>query len=272
MKSMIKPPQRLYKYSAFTAQHLENLKNQIIYFSSPRGFNDPYDCSTVPTIRIPSDLEVTRVRDEYLSDTSITLEAREQLRGVTTEQMRQMILRSAETTVAEKIKEFSDTRGVSCFSQECNDLLMWAHYGGTYRGFCLEFDTAYFSNIQKVRYSKKMPAFDPIPLLNTIPDTDNFMSIFSSKSPSWKYEKEWRIFHAKVGTSYCYPDQALTGVYFGPEISTAALEIICLILQGQNATVKFWRGTRSKKEFKVDFEQFNYLSYLQAKKSGQLTV
>ncbi|WP_373988113.1 DUF2971 domain-containing protein [Duganella sp. BuS-21] len=267
MNAANKPPSSLYKYAAFTAQNLENLKNQAIYFNSPRNFNDPYDCSVTPTIQIPTDVDVDSIRARYLADPTTPISVREQLQRATTERLRQMFMNSAKDVAAAKIKEFSDTRGVSCFSESCDDLLMWAHYGGNYRGFCLEFDTSYFPNLQKVHYSTAMPSFDLVPILKHELEASDFMSMFSSKSLSWAYEREWRAFHAEVGTSYGYPPEVLTGVYFGPEISRAALEIICLILQGQNEGVIFWQGTRNANTFKVDFAQFDYLSYLQAKKA-----
>ncbi len=90
------------------------------------------------------------------------------------------------------------------------------------------------------------------------------------KPASWSYEKEWRVIHEKVGTVYHYEAEALTGIYFGPEISEEALEIICLILKGQNPGVKFWRSFRSKTDFKVEFEEVNYLSHLEAKDLGRI--
>jgi hypothetical protein len=268
MNSAAKPPNFLYKYSAFSALSLENLKNQIIYFGSPRSFNDPYDCSVTPAIRIPSDIEISRTRDRYLASPLITSAARDELHRATIEQMRQLFLRSAAQAATEKVNEFSEKRGVSCFSESRDDLLMWAHYGGTYRGYCLGFNTTYLPKIQQVKYSDNMPSFDPMPILNGELEINDFMSVFATKSRPWAYEKEWRIFHDKVGTSYSYDVKALTGIYFGPEISQAALEIICLILQGQNDTVKFFKGTRNASQFKIEFEPFHYLPYLQAKKSG----
>ncbi len=46
---------RLYKYDALTAQSLRNIKGQVLYFGSPRGFNDPYDCALTPHFRTLSD-------------------------------------------------------------------------------------------------------------------------------------------------------------------------------------------------------------------------
>ncbi|WUR16022.1 DUF2971 domain-containing protein [[Empedobacter] haloabium] len=262
------PPSRIYKYFSFTSQNLENLKNQAIYFSSPKNFNDPYDCSVSPTIDVPSDEDVEGVRKQYLMEIPPGSPAHKQMLCATTEHLRQIFVKSAADTVAAKIKDFSERRGVSCFSESCNDLLMWAHYGGNYKGFCLEFESAYFAKLHKVNYSSTMPTFDPIPILRGEMEANDFMSVFSSKSPSWAYEKEWRALHANVGTLYSYPPQVLTGVYFGPEITKAALEIICLILQGQNETVKFWRGVKSTSEFKVEFDQIDYQSHLNAKRAA----
>jgi len=97
---------------------------------------------------------------------------------------------------------------------------------------------------------------------------DGITELFCTKSSSWSYEKEWRIIHQVAGTLYTYDAQALTGIYFGPEISRHTLEIICLIIKGQNPNVKFWRGMRSPIEFKVEFEQTEYTSYIDAKTNG----
>jgi hypothetical protein len=70
------------------------------------------------------------------------------------------------------------------------------------------------------------------------------------------------MLHSEGNKFYHYPPEALTGVYFGPEISEAALEIICLIIQGQNKKTLFWKGTRNSKDFKVDFDQFYYTSII----------
>ncbi|MGF1711490.1 hypothetical protein L4C37_13075 [Vibrio kagoshimensis] len=68
-----------------------------------------------------------------------------------------------------------------------------------------------------------------------------------------------------------YPRESLTGVYFGPNITPDMIEIICLILQGQNPTVRFWRGKRSEVSFKVEFEEFFYTSSPKAEELGLRT-
>lgn len=59
-------PSRIFKYEAFTARSLQNLKEQIIYFGSPPNFNDPYDCSLSPGIKEIMDQDIERLRLHYI--------------------------------------------------------------------------------------------------------------------------------------------------------------------------------------------------------------
>lgn len=264
-------PPHLYKYESLSSRSLENLKGQVLYFGSPLQFSDPYDCAVFPNIRPPSNEEVEQIRRAYLEDPSTLSKARAEFLAASTDTLRQTLLRAGRSALEHAVGEFLQRRGVTCFSERHDDLLMWSHYGGRYKGFCLEFSTALppFDKIKKVTYRKDLPTVDLAPFLVA----DNYaqvLELFCTKSEAWAYEVEWRGIHAQAGTCYTYPTDSLTGVYFGPEISNESLEIICLILTGQNDVVKFWRGKRSTTEFKVEFEQFTYTSYLDAKRCGLL--
>lgn len=256
-------PKKLYKYEAFTEQSLQNLKAQVIYFGSPKNFNDPYDCALVPTIKSPSDSEVESLIPSYLNKPLPKNNASGFLKP-SADKLRDMLLRANERALKTS-QENIVLRGISCFSEVNNELLMWSHYGGKYKGFCLEFDTSHqpFEKAIKVKYSTEMPHIDPTTMLLK-DDFDSVMALYSTKSMSWSYEKEWRVFHEEAGMAYHYPTKCLTGIYFGPAISSEALEIICLVLQGQNPHVGFWKGRRSPTEFKVEFEEFTYTPNLRA--------
>ena len=99
-------------------------------------------------------------------------------------------------------------------------------------------------------------------------DFHQVMDLFCTKSADWSYEEEWRAFHKEAGTPFTYPLECLTGVYFGPEMNRASMEIIHLILGNQNETVKFWKGRRSPTEFKVLFEEQSYTTHLEAKQGS----
>lgn len=262
-------PPRLYKYEGFTALSLQNLKSQVLYFGSPLNFNDPYDCAITPNFATPADAEVEAIRAAYLRDETTPPLPRQQLTDFGTEQLREMFLRAGTTAINKAIADFLSTRGVACFSERNDDLLMWSHYGGRYQGFCLEFDTSAepLKKIQQVRYSPRQPRLSLHSMLLDR-DFDPVANLFCTKSEAWAYEREWRAIHAAAGTEYVYPANALTGVYFGPDIKPQPLEIVCLILQGQNKGVRFWRGHRSNTEFRVLFEEFTYTSFAEAKAQG----
>lgn len=268
----MKLPAKLYKYEPFSTQSLENLKAQGIYFGSPLGFNDPFDCATNPVVLKPSPQEAESVRQHYLSDETTPQEARLKFEMMPVNELQEMLHCIGAETISSNVERFARERGVSCFSEINDDLLMWGHYGGKYKGFCLEFSTNHnpFSKAHKVKYVDRVPKASVIPFLtgSTLEVANAAEDLYLFKSKSWKYEKEWRIVHKDVGTLYHYVAEALTGVYFGPEISDEALEIIALILQGQNPNVKLYRGKRSKSKFKVDFTEFGYLPYIEAKSRG----
>ena len=264
-------PLHVYKYEPFSARSLQNLKEQVIFFGSPMHFNDPYDCALEPSVKEPSDEEVERIRSSYLSRPDLEPKVRRSFETSSVPTLRIMLLRVGRKLLDTEISKFLSARGVSCFSEINNSLLMWSHYSGHFRGFCLEFrtDLDLFQKLRKVRYTTDMPEVEIAPMLCD----DNFeqvLDLYCTKALDWQYEQEWRGIHSQAGTAYTYPTDALTGIYMGPEMPFSAFEIIALILAGQNSHVQLWQGRRSKSEFSVEFEQVAYTSHLEAKRLGLL--
>jgi hypothetical protein len=263
-------PEIIYKYVPFSQYSLRNLKSQSIYFGSPLKFNDPYDCALPIVIKEPTDSEVLHLKELLMNRSDATPEIRSELNNKSTDQLREIITRTGKTQLSYLSDLFSKMRGVSCFSEINNSLLMWSHYGGGYKGFCMAFDTNFepFSNkLREVRYTNKMPKIDSVSALIQ-DDFEQWIDLYCVKSKSWEYEKEWRCFHEKEGTMFTYDSSALKAIYFGPDIDRHNLEIICLILAGQNPQVTLWKGKRSEKRFEVLFDQFSYISYSEAVKKG----
>jgi hypothetical protein len=264
-------PETIFKYEAFTAQSLQNLKAQSIYFGSPLGFNDPYDCALEPKIVEPTLEELEEFRVSYSQRPDVPVEYQNAFRKIDILELGKMVERSAIAVLNKHVVSFLKTKGVTCFSERNNDLLMWSHYGGRYKGFCLEFYTEFepFTKMRKVKYSDSMPKINAARALFH-DDFDDFLDMFCTKSSSWSHENEWRCIHDQVGTLFGYAPSTLKSIYFGPDIEMQSLEIICLILAGQNPNVKLWRGIRSQEKFEVLFEEFKYTSYLDAKSKGHL--
>ncbi len=251
---------------------MRNLKNQIIFFGSPKNFNDPYDCAIRAEVRSPKEQEIIQLRNFYLNQNDLPDQARSELSTMSNSQISSLIERRARSLAEIHAEDFLNTKGVSCFSEINSDLLMWSHYGGKYKGFCLEFSSEFepFNKLRKVNYLESMPMIDPVSAIMGN-DFDQFLNLYCTKSKSWSYEKEWRALHHVANTAFTYPTEALKGVYFGPEVDPADREMCCLILQGQNPNVLFWRGERNSAKFSVEFEKFTYTSNIVARKKGLIT-
>ena len=239
-----------------------NLKSEAIYFNSPGNFNDPYDCNMDVKVETPYIDELPYIRKflkeeaEYLKHDKDKIA---ELEAMSDSEITAMGYVLAKDFVEKKSSAVFDTKGVCCFSRSNDNLLMWSHYASSGKGFCLEFDstTEPFNKVQPVKYQKEPPVFD---YRRVFSDDMYFWieTLLCTKSIHWKYEKEFRIFHNEVNKVAHYPSRSLTGVYFGPEVDLAFAEMICLILQGQNQNVKFYRGTRSNDSYKVHFEAVSY--------------
>lgn len=271
MTQNLSPPSRLYQYKPFTAQSLQNLKDQVIYFGSPLKFNDPYDCALSPSIKEPTDAEIMKVRKHYLAKAELEEKVRREFESASNATLRNMLLRIGQNVIDQAISDFLSRRGVSCFSERVDNLLMWSHYGDHCKGFCLEFDTSVepFHKVRKVRYAQDMPIFDAVPMLCD-EEFDPVLNLYCTKAMDWAYEHEWRCIHNQAGTAFGYPAEALTGVYFGSDMPFTATEIIALVLAGQNEHVQLWQGSRSKSIFSMEFQPVTYTSHLEAKRKGLL--
>ena len=263
-------PTTIFKYESLSLQSLKNLKAQSVFFASPLKFNDPYDCAITAGVAEPTAGDVEAVRRAYLDRDDVPEAARTQLGSARPGELKDLLMRNMSHTIGVQRDKFLRTNGVCCFSEINNDLLMWAHYGGCYQGMCLEFKTQYepFNALRKVSYADRMPKID-IRRVSTERDARQFFeSLFCTKAHSWAYEREWRSFHAEANVLFTYPAEALKAVYFGPNIDRLALDIVCVILAGQNPDVELWVGRRSDREFKVEFEQKTYTPYIVAKRLG----
>lgn len=263
-------PEVIYKYEACSVQSLANLKNQVVYFGAPSNFNDPYDCALDPKIRLPEDEGLAELRKSLLNADDVPPHIREELEAIDNRRLKEILLDRSRQILQKHAADFLNRRGVACFSEVNDNLLMWSHYADRYRGFCLGFRTSFdpFSGIQRVQYSDKMPELDVVsPFIDN--DFSQLLSLFLTKSIDWSYEREWRCMHDRAGTEFCYESEALEGVYFGPEMKQEFIEIICLILQGQNSHVRFWKGERDRDKFKVNFKEFDYIRAIDASERPQ---
>lgn len=210
-------PRVLYKFRSVTVRDVECLLvDRQLYLSSPLTWNDPFDC--YPVIAAPAEDLIEREIEKRIGELD------PQLHEGFRQQMK-IEMRKAEwlEELREKIyREALGTMGVVTFSASRNHSLLWAHYANNYRGFAVGYRARAKGDRKPVpavavNYSWDRPRF------NVFGATE-WRKLLASKSPHWRYEKEWRFLrpseHGGVGTM-AVPKGAIVEVCLGSRMDGA---------------------------------------------------
>ncbi len=140
--------------------------------------------------------------------------------------------------------------GIYSLSKTFNDELLWAHYGDSHKGFCIEYDEVKlfdtFSNENLYTFPVKYSNIPPQIGLNDIINNDVLKivkKLSGTKSKSWKYENEVRIIRDKPGKQV-YNHKALTSIIFGVNMEHAKKDKI--ITKFSDRGINFYQMTTKK--------------------------
>ena len=170
-------PQKIYKYYQLgnnednDKRRIDNVKNNLIWSSISSEFNDPFEFQYM-----------------YLTEEDIVA------MGLPKESKK--IWDSIMETIQQHITTI-------CFTQNPNNLPMWAHYANEHKGFCVEYEIIDNSNFLPVLYVKNRLKTQGlfVQLINILFDNNNesvnavlkFIMLLSSfKDESWSSEREVR--------------------------------------------------------------------------------
>lgn len=244
---------RIFKY--LHPDRVDVLAGRAIRFSSPAVLNDPFELKPhLAALASPDHLEteLKRMLPEILREEMSKLPA-ELLSKLSPDALMDFVLRQFPDInknvqamakqlmpmLQEKMGQTFDGRiGILCLSEVADNLLMWAHYADSHRGFLIEFDekSPFFDrrispvddlrHLRKVTYSSQRPAL-------TLADVKDF-SPFMMKGLDWQYEAEWRMIMPLDAASriigeganavhlFEFPADALSSVVLGCRMSEAS--------------------------------------------------
>ncbi len=147
--------ENLFKFYDTNLNNVAALHENYFWLSKPSDFNDPFDCNV-------NLIEHENHKELFYDETK---------------------------------PNAIDGIGITCFTEEINELLLWAHYANNYRGFALEFNT---ETMRVNMNGKKKYSLNPALYFDefiSVKNTDKFAMeyLLTAKSERWKYEKEWRL-------------------------------------------------------------------------------
>ena len=244
-------PKRLHKYVSLRCpRHIERLHDTFLqnklFFGSAKQFNDPFDCRCRLSLG-STDSEKRKALSQLLRTTSPDLAgfAREEeierlIEGLTPE---------AKEEFVRAVQKGAYALGVLCLAERPDDLIMWAHYGDSHAGACLEFDTSHapFSEAINVRYEE---------LYLEVSCAENDMNrmgveMLFTKAASWHYEKEWRIVEDEQGP-HPFEPEALVGIICGHRVSHSVLGQVREWASDRGVGIKVARPNAERYELVID--------------------
>lgn len=270
--SIKKIPRKLYKYRSFGVNSLRILSEAEIFYANPKSFNDPLDCN--PTIRIDTD----RASLEQFCDKILTItkgkdqawKIIDQIRGSCVEygdyktnpKVEQYYMRCLGSEIKDIIEAEMAPRGVLSMAERWDCPLMWSHYADEHRGLCIEYDLTNHdcSHIQPVNYNRprsiKITDLIQWKLHQSEDAKQNiFDTYFFTKSPQWRYEKEWRDIHQSHGAK-SVPFQ-ISSVYFGLRCDSAVITSTIKLFARSTSPIAFYRLYPLEDSFRLKSEPIN---------------
>ena len=184
----------IYKYIN-SEDALKIISNKSIMLSNPKKFNDPFDCydGLIKYSKIPKS-KLGELKEKYgnvypkaIERINLALELNQ------TNDLTNVFKNFGLPNVLSKI-------GVTCFSKNPNQLLMWSHYANSHSGVCIGFDLIkLYESLENISPSKK--ALLKIDYKKTFEAKDYFLDDgtilhwLKTKSHHWAYEEEIRIIY-----------------------------------------------------------------------------
>lgn len=219
-------PKNLHRYRPADTDYFgDELKRSLsgeIFLSSAAVLNDPFDFRPAYN---PSTLkEVLKLMKEiYGRNPVISKERYQEISGVrlSGKEFRRKAAKMRPSVETAKF-EIEQSRKLlkclplearlACFSEDAQNIPMWAHYAGNHTGVCLSYSVnieklnPYDSLIPfKVSYQSERPELTTIDLMNftrnkkaketgMLSPNAVMDAMYLRKSKHWEYEREWRVF------------------------------------------------------------------------------
>lgn len=249
----------LFRFSAFS-QREEYLRHLFIdgklYHPLPCELNDPFEAK--PYFRWPDDPHKVKEMRDYL----VRVAKREGHSKKNAEKIIAQGFKNPESlkqAIAQSTnKTFRDNR-ICSFTGSKENLLFWAHYAGSHRGFCVEYD----ATVLPIKYAFKVNYSNIYPRARyPAPADKRMLEPLLTKSNDWKYEDEYRLIlnpsakmqPANDGKSLILSGQEIKNIYFGALSGPLNIEKLQRLLKKGPFKPNFWQAKLSQSEFRVEFE------------------
>lgn len=286
------PPKTLYRYRGFSANTLDSLCRDRLFFADPNTFNDPLECK--PSIECNSDIDELRKILATLIEKRVSSEVLFSLkksgvndRTASTQADKEASSRSrikisdirymatapywgvsevkaeecALTDAIEKEIHRHYDRGVCCFSATYKNPLLWSHYGEQHKGICIGYSM------------DRKPPPEPLPIYyggnrsiqtslisraliekDPVAERELYEIALLRKARSWKYENEWRL----IGNQGDQLSPVLMkDITFGLRCPRSLVHTVVSMLSGRKPALRYYEMYEVRGDFSIRRREVN---------------
>ena len=218
------------------------LITETAWFAKPSSFNDPFDCGILIDERKMEESIQIAIKEAYARN------------GVIIEEIPQHALeikhedKEAFQGYRRSVDALMQNTGVFSLSEVNDDILMWAHYADSHKGFCIEYsrtpENILGTEAEPVNYQEELPSLSAFSVVSY--NGGSIASLWLTKSSHWRYEKEWRLLHPEGGKSFNFPCK-IAYIIFGLNMSEEKRYTIRQIMK--NRGIIFKEALREKNKF-----------------------
>ncbi len=257
-------PNVLYKYICWTDKPRDKKKNilkkNILHFSNPIDFNDPFD-SMLPVVfdeKYRNSQQFYRdflENDNFLGKSNYSLQEIEAISMDRFLNPDKVIYDTAVMTETIRKSTIEKVR-ISCFTTTKDNMLMWSHYADHHKGICIGFRTNLMQDSDlvmyaKVQYAKQFPKLTQLRRSRTL-----FV-----KSTDWSYEKEYRMLNIDAHSQIRYHRQAVCEVVIGYKMAETVRDSLVAFLTKSYPNIRIADAVPNPTKFKMD------IKFLRSKKN-----
>lgn len=231
---------QLFKYRTFNDNSIQCLRDDVVWVSDPKNFNDPFEY----TFHLEPDLsyKATRLRNKSATRSNYL------------EKQKELI---------ENLKRVFLIGGILSLSESNAVSLMWSHYADSHKGFCVGYERRENNLLGSdkclpVNYGtfpelKLSEFFEALETRQEELARSLFKMMVLSKDPNWRYEREWRILFDQYD-QLIKLDVPVQSITFGLRMAEEHKDQVRNILMDR-PNIEYYQAFKARRGYDVEVRQ-----------------
>ena len=210
--------QVIYKYMPVETAMLI-LENRTLMFQRPDNFNDPFELHLSLMDFEFDEKQAVEIYERYFNNGKAVSDA---LRGELEKNGRELISNS----VRETFEKYRGNIGITCFTKNPTNTLMWSHYANSHKGVCIGFIIQGWDNVKSTFSVNYAQSITPVKFFDDNERDLIFWYWMFTKSHVWSYEQEVRSVNMFSNGVQAFEDIVIREIYYGAGTSEEDIRAI----------------------------------------------